>query len=129
MQKTIKARMFTDWEYGKNCFVIIDFNYDYAIIEEEVTFDGIKCYEYNSVCLAMKPIKEKYNELSYFKYEDGIFMFFGSSGKDISSSIPKDMINTISFSKPSTSASFTFLTSICGGTPCKNILPTFIKFL
>ena len=98
MQKTIKARMFMDWEYGRNFFVIIDFNYDYAVIEEEVTFDGIKCYEYNSACFAMKPIKEKYNELSYFKYEDGRFMFFDSSGKDISSLIPKDMINTISFS-------------------------------
>ncbi|RLA84612.1 MAG: hypothetical protein DRG78_00910 [Epsilonproteobacteria bacterium] len=96
----LKARRFTNSEYGFNYFCIVNPNYKISNLDEVVIYNDIKCFELNHLCFAIERLlseskDSKINQIRSFQRVDGKFVFYNNLFEDITEVVPEYIIRNI----------------------------------
>lgn len=120
-EQVIKARMFDKSEYGFNYFCLMDFNYGSVSLENLIIKNGIKCFEFNTMCVIIDNILKKHNihillnkediTLSYFEYRDGIYSFYSNDMENITNKIPNSILSELKIPTPNKTYRYRYIIS------------------
>ena len=100
LNKELKARRFDRAEYGFNYFCILNPNYKIIEIDEVVVYNGIKCFELNSLCYVIERLLAETKDINIsriksFERIDGRFRFYDTSFNDITDIVPESIVRSI----------------------------------